>query len=172
MHLNMDKDNSTNRKYKDTLFKLIFGNPEFPHYAKELYCYLEGIDPNTVEDWEIQQTTLDTSLVLTLQNDVSIIIDDTMSMWEHQSKPNRNMALRGFFYAARLYEDNLKQRGLFSELSSSDSELIKIPTPRYYVINKLTRRINAPGIEYQKLSDHFTNREVDSSGFECGQHKY
>lgn len=118
-----------NRKYKDNLFRMIFGREEYKENLLSLYNAINGTSHTDLDSLTIN--TLENVIYMSYKNDVSCIVeaDDVMSLYEHQSSLNPNMPLRGLIYLARLYDKfyaSNNQR-LYSE------EAIEIPTPKYYV---------------------------------------
>ena len=97
------------------------------------------------------------------KNDVSLILANEMHLYEHQSKYNPNMPLRGFIYFAKLYEKYIAKMNL----NIYDAPLKKIPTPHYYVF------YNGPEFheehEILRLSDAF-EKENDSGEYEWTAH--
>lgn len=119
-----------NRKYKDSMFRDLFGAPERKRNALELYNALNG---TSYEDEDvIEVTTLDDALFVNVRNDVSLLIDGDaeMAMWEHQSTYNPNMPLRGLIYYAHLYGAYVKQTG--QDIRSSS--LVRLPRPTFVVL--------------------------------------
>ena len=101
------QDVTGNREVKSTLFAKIFAD------KKELlspYNALNGTDYSNEDDIEV--TTIDGAVYMTMKNDVSFIIDAIMNLYEHQSTYNPNMPLRGVFYFATLCSKYIKTRGL------------------------------------------------------------
>ena len=49
-----------------------------------------------------------------MKNDISILLDDYLSLYEHQSTFNPNMPLRGLLYFADLYRQLFGSRHLYS----------------------------------------------------------
>ena len=117
-----------NRQYKDTLFRIIFG--EHKENALVLYNAINGTDYSDEDQLII--TTIEDALFVGMKNDVSFLLEDTMNLYEHQSTLNPNMPLRGLEYFSVLYSnyiDSLRggRAGLYR------SSRIHIPTPKYYV---------------------------------------
>lgn len=90
---------NTNRAYKDRLLQFIFKDKE---KLLSLYNALNSSHYTNSEDIEI--TTLEDVIYCKMKNDVSFIIDDRLSLFEHQSTYNPNMPLRGFLYFAKHFE--------------------------------------------------------------------
>ena len=74
-------------------------------------------------------SALDNAIYLGMKNDVSFLLDDRMTLYEHQSTWNPNMPLRNLFYIARLLEKHISagKRSMYS------SSLIRIPAPHFVV---------------------------------------
>ena len=117
----------TNVKFKDRLFRIIFGAEENKKHLISLYNALNGTDYG--EEEEVEITTLDDAIYIRMKNDISFIIASDLSLYEQQSTFNPNMPLRGFLYHGHLYEQYIKKTGqdIFGKI------LIKIPNPKYIV---------------------------------------
>ena len=142
-----------NARYKDTVFRDLFGSKERKHYTLSLYNALAGTsydDPNAIE-----VTTLADVLYMNVKNDISFIIDEEMTLWEHQSTFNPNMPLRGLIYFSRLYAKYVRSH----ELSIYGSKRLKLPTPRYVVFYNGTAK--RPEREVLRLSDSFELEGAD-----------
>jgi len=87
-----------NKKYKDTLFKKLFGKESA---AVELYNAIEGTD---YRPEAVSMVTLEDTLYVTPVNDVAFTIDNKfVVLIEHQSTINPNMPLRMLLYIAMCY---------------------------------------------------------------------
>lgn len=143
-----------NRKYKDRLFRLIFGAEENKKYLLSLYNAINHSAYENPDDIEI--TTLEDVIYIKQKNDVSFLLGSELSLYEQQSSFNPNMPLRGMMYFADLYRQNLsgRKRDIYS------STLVKLPTPKYIVF------FNGAGCYADsmelKLSDAFEKQ--DTSG--------
>ena len=135
----------TNREYKDRLFKFIFKDKE---KLLSLYNALNSSHYNNPEDIEI--TTLEDVIYCKMKNDVSFIIDDRLSLYEHQSTYNPNMPLRGFLYFAKHFEKYIAE----NDVDIYGKSLIELPTPKFVVF------YNGTGMKEDKktlkLSDAFS----------------
>ena len=138
------KEAFTNREYKDRLFKFIFKDKE---KLLSLYNALNSSHYTNAEDIEI--TTLEDVIYCKMKNDISFIIDDRLSLFEHQSSYNPNMPLRGFLYFARHFEKYIEE----NEVDIYGKKLIELPTPKFIVF------YNGDGMEAERtvlrLSDSF-----------------
>lgn len=146
-----------NRNYKDRLFRAIFGYEKHKENLLSLYNALNGTYYTNVDELVIN--TIDDVLYMGMKNDVSCIIENRISLYEHQSTNNPNMPLRGFMYFGDLYEKYLAE----NQLNIYGRSLVKIPTPKYYVFYNGTE--SQPDNIKLKLSDAFTVPD-DSGEFE------
>ncbi|MBP5426844.1 MAG: hypothetical protein J6Y29_02990, partial [Clostridiales bacterium] len=61
------ENSKINRKYKDRLFKYIFGNPEKKEWTLSLFNAISGLDYTNAED--IKLTTIDNFIYMGMKND-------------------------------------------------------------------------------------------------------
>lgn len=146
----------TQTKFKDRLFKAIFGrdNPQSKQWRLDLYNALRGTsysDPDALE-----LNTIENVIYLTMRNDISFLVDSQMTLFEQQSTFNPNMPLRGLMYFAQLYQMHLSRLGktLFR------TSLVKIPNPRFVVFYNGAKETEDQ--EFLKLSEAY--EEKDDSG--------
>ena len=136
-----------NREHKDRVFRLIFADESHKKNALSLYNALNHSSYQNEEELEL--TTIKEAIYITMKNDLSFIIADTMNLYEQQSTHNPNMPLRGFIYYGSLYIKYLDE----NDLSPHVSTIVKIPTPNYIVFyNGITKR---PAMEKLRLSSAF-----------------
>lgn len=114
-----------NVKYKDRLFRFVFG--ENKEWLLSLYNAVNETQYDNPNDITI--TTLDDVIYVKMKNDVSLLLDSELSLYEHQSTYNLNMPLRGFLYFASLYKALLTERGI----DLYGKRMVKIPRPQYIV---------------------------------------
>ena len=138
-----------NTKYKDSLFRKVFGaeDKRSAQWRLELYNALSGKKHTNPDDLEI--TTLENVIFIKLKNDVSFLVDSQMTLWEHQSTLNPNMPLRGLIYFAILYQKHLSN----SDEALFSTKLVKIPAPQYIVF--YNGNDDAEDVSKLKLSDAF-----------------
>ena len=108
--------------HKDRVFRMIFREKkEF----LELYNAMNGTNYTNPDDLVV--TTLENAIYMGLKNDVSFLVYDQLTLYEHQSTDNPNMPLRDLFYVSDIY----------SKLTAGDnlygSKLVHIPQPRFVV---------------------------------------
>ena len=85
-----------------------------------------------------------------MKNDLSFLIDKTLSLYEHQSSYNPNMPLRGFLYYADLYRKLIhRSERLYSK------HLLKIPRPHYIVFYNGSEKDMEEERRTLRLSDAF-----------------
>ena len=92
-----------NRKYKDRLFRFIFNDKE---NLLQLYNAINDSHYSNPDDLVI--TTIDDVVYMGMKNDLSFIIDDIMSLYEHQSTHSPNLPLRGLFYFSAMYRNYIE----------------------------------------------------------------
>jgi len=139
----------TKRAYRDSLFRAIYsGNDErSKRWVLSLYNALTG--KNHTDTSELEITTIEDVLYVSIKNDLSFLIDSQMCLFEHQSTVNPNMPLRGLLYFAQLYQKEIAKR----KMDVFRSTLIKLPAPKFIVFYNGSVE-QADVIKY-KLSDAF-----------------
>ncbi len=86
------------RNYKDSLFRMLFKDPE---HLLELYNAINGThyeDPGA-----LKINTLENAVYLSMKNDISVIVDTTLSLYEHQSSYSPNLPYRNLQYVSAIY---------------------------------------------------------------------
>ena len=76
---------------------------------------------------ELQINTLQNAIYLSMHNDLSVVIDSRLSLYEQQSTYSPNLPLRYLLYIADLYSVMTKDDNLYG------TKLVKIPTPRFMI---------------------------------------
>lgn len=142
---------SINRQHKDRLFTMIFGDNKNKKNILSLYNALHNTNYTNEDDVEI--TTIEDALYINMKNDVSFLLDNCLSLWEHQSTFNPNMPVRGLMYYGNLYNSYIDERCL----PIYDSKLVKLPLPKYIVFYNGTAKHEA--IKKLKLSDAFIQED-------------
>ncbi len=137
-----------NRKYKDTVFRMLFSDAE---NALALYNGLNGTDYTDVA--KLQYNTLENAIYMNVKNDVSFLIGHWMNLYEHQSTWNPNMPLRNLIYIADVLQAYIKDYSLYG------SKLKRIPTPAFYVF--YNGQAQMPECIDMKLSDAFEIQVTD-----------
>ena len=120
----MAEKTGINRQYKDRLFKFIFGNPEHKEWTLALYNAMNGSNYTNPDDIELN--TIEDVLYMSMKNDVSFLIAETVNFYEQQSTFSPNVPLRIFMYAAKAYDKYVEGD---SRMNLYTSTLQKIPTP-------------------------------------------
>ena len=133
-----------NRKYKDSLFRMVFEKKED---LLELYNAINGTSYKNAEELEVN--TLENALYMGIKNDISFLIGYTMNLYEHQSSKNANMPVRGLIYLTRQFENYIEEHNL----KIYSSKLQKLPTPKFIVFYNGTA--NEPDEKIMRLSDAF-----------------
>ena len=139
-------DIHVNKKYKDTVFRKLFG--ENRENALSLYNAVNGTTYTNPDD--LEYTTLEDVIYMKYKNDLSFLIDKTLSLYEHQSSYNPNMPLRGFLYYADLYRKLIhRSERLYGK------HLLKIPRPHYIVFYNGSEKDMEEERRTLRLSDAF-----------------
>ena len=99
---------TVNRKYKDTVFRMLFSDRK---NLLSLYNAINGTDYQDPEELEIN--TLQNAIYMSMHNDISFLIDSRLSLYEHQSTYSPNLPLRFLFYVSDLYSDLTKDANLY-----------------------------------------------------------
>lgn len=135
-----------NNKHKDRLFSYLFGSEENKKWTLSLY---NAVNHSSYTDPEaIRITTMSDVLYMGMKNDISFILENTVSLYEQQSTYNPNMSLRGFMYAARFYDKYIHEH----KLNIYGTELIMLPVPRLVVFYNGTDEMDDTVLE---LKDAF-----------------
>lgn len=116
---------SINREYKDRLFKFIFGNPEHKEWTLSLYNAVNGTDHTDPEDLDIN--TIEDAVYMSMKNDVSFTLYETMNFYEQQSTFNPNMPLRFLIYMGMAYSRYIDINKSYHRFSTKQQTL---PTPK------------------------------------------
>ena len=146
-----------NRQYKDSVFVDIFSRDEITRRKGVISLYNalhegEKLD----EDAKIEFLHLKNVIYRKLRNDVSFIANGRIIVLiEHQSTINKNMALRMLLYVVAIYEllSNVEDRYSYN--------LVKIPTPEFYVIYNGSQKY--PARIKLRLSKSFIKRAKNIS---------
>ncbi|MBQ9120411.1 MAG: hypothetical protein IJY09_10230 [Lachnospiraceae bacterium] len=161
------------RKYKDTLFRMIFREKE---NLLSLYNAMNETNYTNPDDLEI--VTLENAIYMEMKNDVAFLLYDELYLYEHQSTPNPNMPLRDLFYISREYEKligipdkpgDLGMMGIKGKLPPSlySSRKIRIPEPTFVVFYNGTRE--EPECSTLRLSDLYITKKTQPNLELCVQ---
>lgn len=86
-----------------------------------------GSGKNYQDPEALEINTLENAIYMGMKNDLSFLIDDRLSLYEHQSTVNPNMPLRFLFYISDLYS------GMTAEENLYGSKAAAIPTPCFVI---------------------------------------
>ena len=111
---NSSKANNTvsltaNRKYKGTVFRMLFSDKE---RLLELYNAVSG--RHYVNPDELQIVTLENAVYMGMKNDLAFLLDTGIYLYEHQSTINPNMPLRDLFYISSEYNGLVDMKSLYT----------------------------------------------------------
>ena len=141
---------ATGHNFKSFFFADLFNNEK---RAIELFNLFES--ENLPENTKVVLCNEELSQLLALRNDLAFVIEDKfIIVSEHQSTLNKNMPLRILQYFT-----NILYTIALGEGSVYDPELIKLPTPKFYVAYNGQ---GDPGKTVLRLSDAYIDK---SKGF-------
>lgn len=141
-HSAEQKELTANRKYKDTVFRMLFSDK-----VNLLSLYNAVNDSNYTDPHQLEIVTLENAVYMGMKNDLSFLIDTSLFLYEHQSTYNPNMPLRDLFYISSEYQKLVDKKTLYS------SQLQKIPAPSFIVFYNGTERQEDSWVNY--LSEAF-----------------
>lgn len=111
-----------NRIYKDRLYKMIFND------KSELLKLYNAINGTHYDDPAMLTiTTLDNAIYMTMENDLSFIIDMRLALYEQQSMVNPNLPLRFLMYITDIYSAYTKDMNIYG------SKKVQIPLPSFVI---------------------------------------
>ena len=141
---------SVKRDYKSKMFTVIFGK------KKELLGLYNAVGKRNYEDPELLTiNTLENAIYMSMQNDLSFIIDSRLSLYEHQSTHNPNLPLRFLMYLSDLYEKMIVGKNVYG------TKVIQIPAPKFIVFYNGEKE--RPERETIKLSDSYITKDGEVS---------
>lgn len=130
------------RDYKDTIFRRLFQDRE------NLLSLYNAVNRTSYTDAEaLTVVTLENAVYMNMKNDVAFLLDNRLSLYEHQSTWNPNMPLRDLFYVSRTYQGLVKDETLYS------SKRLRLPAPHFLVFYNGTEEREESSV--LKLSDSF-----------------
>lgn len=111
-----------NRIYKDRLYKMIFND------KSELLKLYNAINGTHYDDPAMLTiTTLDNAIYMTMENDLSFIIDMHLALYEQPSTVNPNLPLRFLMYITDIYSAYTKDMNIYG------SKKVQIPLPSFVI---------------------------------------
>ena len=125
-------DVKVNRGYKDRLFRFRFGLEEYKDDVLSVYNALNGTAYDNASDITI--TTIDDVIYIKMKNDVSLLLDGNLSIWEQQSSINPNMPVRGLMYFGNLYSQYITENGL--KIKRRDCRRFPHPNMSFFIMGR------------------------------------
>lgn len=141
---------TTNRNYKDTVFRTLFSDK---HELLSLYNSINGTNYCNIDDLSI--TTLGNAIYMTVKNDISFVIDMRLNMYEHQSSVNPNIPLRDLDYVSRSYSKFFRNKDIYSP------RRIQLPNPKFIVF--YNGENEQPAKTEMRLSEAYIHKEDNPS---------
>jgi len=156
--MDMNLDISANRKYKDSVFTMLFNDETVlvqmsntllgTHYA-----------PNT----EVMITTLKNVLTTSKVNDLSFVLDNRLIVLiEHQSTLSENMPYRMLQYIAEIYKRQIEVGSEF------DSRRMLLQRPKFIVLYNGTEEM-PEDVRIMRLSDMFAEYRPEDKNADDGE---
>lgn len=139
-----------NRMYKSRIFAMLFSDR---NELLELYNAINGTsydDPHL-----LQINTLENAIYMSMQNDVSFIIEMWLNLYEHQSTYSPNLPVRYLLYVADVYSDYTKDMNLYG------TRAVKLPTPKFVIF--YNGQEEQPDRKELKLSELFATPDSEPS---------
>lgn len=139
-----------NRMYKFRIFAMLFTDR---NELLELYNAINGTsydDPHL-----LQINTLENAIYMSMQNDVSFIIEMWLNLYEHQSTYSPNLPVRYLLYVANVYSDYTKDMNLYG------TRAVKLPTPKFVIF--YNGQEEQPDRKELKLSELFATPDSEPS---------
>ena len=141
---------TANRMYKSRIFAMLFSD------RNELLKLYNAINGTSYDDPDLLQVnTLENAVYMSMQNDVSFIIDMRLNLYEHQSTYSPNLPVRYLLYVADVYSDYTKDMNLYG------TKAVKLPTPRFVIF--YNGQAEQPDRKELKLSEIFSIPDADPS---------
>ena len=141
---------TANRMYKSRIFAMLFSD------RNELLKLYNAINGTSYDDPDLLQVnTLANAVYMSMQNDVSFIIDMRLNLYEHQSTYSPNLPVRYLLYVADVYSDYTKDMNLYG------TKAVKLPTPRFVIF--YNGQAEQPDRKELKLSELFSIPDADPS---------
>ena len=141
---------TANRIYKSRIFAMLFSDR---NELLKLYNAINGTSYDAPQ--LLQINTLENAVYMSMQNDVSFIIDMRLNLYEHQSTYSPNLPLRYLLYVSDIYSDYTKDMNLYG------SRAVQLPTPKFVIF--YNGQAEQPDRKELKLSELFTIPETDPS---------
>lgn len=122
----------------------------------ELLKLYNAINGTSYDDPDLLQVnTLENAVYMSMQNDVSFIIDMRLNLYEHQSTYSPNLPVRYLLYVADVYSDYTKDMNLYG------TKAVKLPTPRFVIF--YNGQAEQPDRKELRLSELFSIPDADPS---------
>ena len=134
-----------NREYKSDVISMML---QIPEYALDVYNAMN--DSAYTDPDMIQIMRLENGISLSIRNDASFFISNSLNLYEHQSTYSPNAPLRFLIYLTSLLKKMIGKRDLYGR------KRVQIATPHFAVFYNGTEKRAEK--EVLKLSDAFINQ--------------
>ena len=115
---------SAHRNTNDRLFRFIFGSESHKEWTLSLYNAVNKSSYSNPDDITI--TTIEDVVYMSMKNDLSFLIADTMNFYEQQSTFNPNIPIRMLTYAGMVYNSYMEK----NRLNKYSPVLKHLPAPK------------------------------------------
>ena len=136
------QEKDVQKKYKDTVFRMLFGKEE---RALSLYNGVNGTDYKDASS--LKFNTLENAVFMNVKNDLSFVFASSVNLYEHQSTVPVNMPLRDLFYIADVWQKEFMDKSIYS------NKRTVMPNPNFVVFFNGVRVL--PEQMEMKLSDSY-----------------
>ena len=136
--------------YKSRIFIMLFSDKR-----RLLKLYNAMSRKNYTDPELLTINTLENAIYMSMQNDLSFIIDSRLSLYEHQSTYNPNLPLRFLLYLSDLYERMIVGKNVYG------TKIIQIPAPKFIVF--YNGKEERPEKEVIKLSEAYMTQDEEVS---------
>lgn len=139
------------REYRSNMFSMLLKEPR---YALEVYNALNDSQYENENDIEI--FVLENGISLSIRNDASFLLGNSLNLYEQQATVNPNMPIRLLIYISELIKEYIEK----NSLDIFDDKIIHIPNPKFVVFYNGVHTY--PEISELHLSDNYYNTENNS----------
>lgn len=136
-----------NYQYKNRVFFDLFDTEERKENLLSVYNALNNTTYKNPDD--LKSIMFEDSIYMSMKNDVSCIIDNCLSLFEHQSTYNPNILFKGLLHFGKFYDNFVEKYGR----SINSRRFIRLLAPQYYIFYNGKQEL--PDRTVLRLSDAF-----------------
>ncbi len=160
-----------NGEHKEQLFKFIFGNKEHKEWILSLYNVLNHSDYTDSD--EIKFTTVDNFIYMSMKNDFSFLVGNSINLYEQLLNINPNIPVLFFIYLSKVYAKILADSEYAYQLCSGQQKLSAPQNVCFYNgrIDKEDKIILNLSDSHQKPVKSDLNLKVTMLNINCEKNK-